>query len=89
MEESFFLKGWPSDRERVGSPVKPPRGALFSRQGIERCGKGGIKFYQVRFKEVKEMRLNHRRGIVNSLVILEIQATVRRGDKSCKCKPIS
>ena len=64
MEEFFFLKEWPSGRERIGSPVKPPQGALFSRQGIERCGKGRTRFYQVRFKEVKETRLNHRRGIV-------------------------
>lgn len=33
-------------------------------QGIERCGKDRVLLYQVRFNEVKEMRLNHRRGIV-------------------------
>lgn len=63
MEESR-KSGCPSGRERIGSPVKPPQGALFSRHGTERCGKDKQLAYQVRFKEVKEMRLNHRRGTV-------------------------
>jgi len=33
-------KGWTFGRERLGSPVKPPQGAYFSRVGTERCGNG-------------------------------------------------
>ena len=67
--EKLYLRwknpqGWPSDKEGIGPLVKPPQDALLSRQGIKRCGKGRARLYQVRFKEVKEKRLNHCRGIV-------------------------
>jgi hypothetical protein len=64
MKDSLGQERRPFDREGIGPPVKPPQDALFSRQGVKRCGKGKARLYQVRVKEVKETRLNHCRGIV-------------------------
>ena len=77
MEDSLDLglnhttKGWPFDRGSIGLPVKPPQGACFSWVGTERCGKGRDLFMglcRVGHKEMKEMRLNHCRGVVTNLV---------------------
>ena len=49
----------------MSSPAKPSQGAWFSWPGAERCEKGrNIIFCQVGSKEVNEMRINHRRGVV-------------------------
>ena len=48
----------------------------FQGVGTERCGKGRDpdvkigRFCQVRYKEMKEMRLNHRRGVVTNSVVV-------------------
>ncbi|MCP4270431.1 MAG: hypothetical protein GY781_00485 [Gammaproteobacteria bacterium] len=36
----IFFSRRPFGRERLGAPVKPPRGAYLSRVGTERRGKG-------------------------------------------------
>ncbi len=40
LSEILTIQSRTFGREKLGSPIKPPQGALLSRYGTERCGKG-------------------------------------------------
>jgi len=44
-EGQMEVRQRPLGRDSLGRPVKPPQGAVLSRDGTERCGKGVDDFF--------------------------------------------